>query len=245
MLLAAALFAAMPAHAGVNLVTNGTFSSVTMSSGGAVQSYQMYSSNNTASYATVTGWTSAGYNFFFLNGAGGTGAYSPEYSNTLSLWTSTNGGDVSNSWTGGTPDGNNFIGGDGAYQVGAISQTLTGLKIGGSYQLTFNYAGAQQSGYTGATTEGWQVTFGSTVQSTQTLSNVSHGFTGWYAQTMNFTATASSQTLSFLAFGTPSGEPPFSLLDSVSMQDIAEPGSLALLCCGLAGLIVLRRRPAR
>jgi hypothetical protein len=43
-------------------------------------------------------------------------------------------------------------------------------------------------------------------------------------QTMNFTADNTSDLLSFFAVGTPNGEPPFVLLDGVSLNaDTPEP----------------------
>ena len=51
-----------------------------------------------------------------------------------------------------------------------------------------------------------------------------------------YTATAASEVLSFLATGTPSGVPPFALLDGVTLNSVPEPGSLALLGIGLIAL---------
>ncbi len=63
---------------------------------------------------------------------------------------------------------------------------------------------------------------------------------------MNFTASGASDLLSFLAVGTPTGEPPFSLLDGVDAE-VPEPSSV-LLIAGVAvvaaGLRKLRRRAA-
>jgi hypothetical protein len=50
---------------------------------------------------------------------------------------------------------------------------------------------------------------------------------------MTFTPTSTSETLSFLAIGTPGGVPPLALLDGVSLSDIPEPASWALLVSGL------------
>ena len=63
----------------------------------------------------------------------------------------------------------------------------------------------------------------------QTTGNVvtvaSHSSTAWVTQTLYFTATATTQILSFLAVGTPTGEPPFALLGGVSLDAVPEPSS--------------------
>jgi hypothetical protein len=56
------------------------------------------------------------------------------------------------------------------------------------------------------------------------------------SQTFTFTATSSSEVLSFFAQGTPNGDPPTALLDGVSLAYIPEPDSWALIIVGVAGL---------
>jgi hypothetical protein len=106
--------------------------------------------------------------------------------------------------------------------VGAISQSISGLTVGQTYVLTFYWAAAQQQGFTGATTEWWQVSLGAQTQNTGTFSLASGSFSGWMQQTMYFTATSGTETLSFLAGGTPSGEPPFSLLTDIDMTVVPD-----------------------
>ena len=136
----------------------------------------------------------------------------------------------------------NFIAADGAYQTGPISQTVNGLTTGKSYTVSFYFAGAQQYGFTGATTEQWLVSLGSQQLATAVLSDTSHGFTGWQYTSLTFTATATSEVLSFLAVGTPSGVPPFTLLDGVSMVAAPEPGSAAMLVTGVLAIAFFARR---
>jgi hypothetical protein len=159
----------------------------------------------------------------------------------VKLWGPNDGSN--NGFTGSSPDGGNFIAADGAYQQAAISQTVSGLTTGAQYTVSFWYAGAQQYNFNGPTTEQWMVSLGGQTLSTQVLNDPSNGFTGWYYANLTFTATSSSEVLSFLANGTPNGEPPFSLLDGVSMvQAVPEPGSITLLAAGLIGLAFLVRR---
>jgi hypothetical protein len=170
------------------------------------------------------------------------------YGSGLSLWGTGNGG-VSTITA--SPDGGNFIGADGAYEVGAISQTITGLTAGHQYAVSFYMAAAQQYSYNGATTDYWTVGLGNTAltsntqagsQSTSIMDLASHDFSGWQYETMTFTATGTSDVLSFLATGTPSGVPPFALLDGVSMTAVPEPASVAILATGMIGLGVVARR---
>jgi PEP-CTERM motif len=140
-----------------------------------------------------------------------------------------------------SPDGGNYVAADGAFDVGAIQQTIHGLTPGNRYDLGFYWAGAQQIGYDGPTTEQWQVSLGSETHSTAVVNNGSHGFTGWMHHNMTFTATAADEVLSFLAVGTPSGVPPFVLLDGVTMNAaVPEPKSVAVIGLGLAGLAAAR-----
>ena len=218
-----------------NMVINGGFE--TTSNGPGQFDFQ----------TTATGWTSTNggnnaYNFIFASGTGDTTGSNGQYGN-VALWGLNNGGldllPVS------SPDGGNFVAADGAFQNGAIQQTINGLIAGDSYTLSFYWAGAQQSGFTGATTEQWQVTFGSQTQSTVVVDNASQGFTGWMAQTFDFTASNTSQVLSFFAVGTPDGVPPFVLLDGVSLNadssPAPEPGTLTLMLGGVIGALGIRR----
>ena len=153
-------------------VSNGNFANITTPGGAA---YEIDGPSGTST--DVTGWTSTGYNFLFTPGtATGAGAYSGQYSNYLKLYGAADGGATGNTWNGNSPEGGNFFGADGAYQTGPITQSISNLTIGTTYLLTFEWAGAQQSGYSGATTEGWNVCLGSTCNGTGMLPDISHGF---------------------------------------------------------------------
>ena len=145
-----------------------------------------------------------------------------------------------------SPDGGNFLQSDGDPDFGAsVSQTVAGLVVGNSYDLSFYQAAGQEKGYDGITTELWKVTFGGDTQLSSKFTLPSHGVGQWQLQTMSFIANSTSEVLKFLAVGTPSGEPPMSFLDGVEMSatpptTVPEPVSLALLGVGIAGLGVTR-----
>ncbi len=142
-----------------------------------------------------------------------------------------------------SPDGGNFVemDGDPSYSS-AIYQTLSGLSVGTNYAVSFDEAAGQQDGYKGATTEEWQVSLGSQVQYSAQYSLPQGGIGPWQQQTLVFTATSTSEVLSFLAKGTPSGQPPISFLDGVSVTAVPEPASVVTLLGGVMGLITLRLR---
>jgi hypothetical protein len=239
--LAAILFIfASPARATQSYVINGSFETTTAGTG------QLGFNTNATGWTNVVNGGVDGYNFLFAPGtADTTGATGVD--GNLKLWGPGDGS--ANGLPASSPDGGNYVAADGIYETGAIQQQITGLTIGTSYTLGFYWAGAQQSGYTGVNTEGWQVSFtGDPTQDTAIASNTTEGFTGWMHQTFTFIAQSATPTLSFLAVGTPNGEPPFSLLDGVSLtQTTPEPATNALIGLGLLGIPLaaklMKKRP--
>ncbi len=133
--------------------------------------------------------------------------------------------------------------------------------VGGSYVVTFNWAASQQccaAQYPGQVTDSWLVGFaptvmaptttaanGTTIRSTNSVTPTAQTTSGWFQSQFAFTATASTMVLSFLAQGSPSGQPPFSLLDGVTLVAVPEPATSAILVTGLAALFGLRRAKRR
>jgi len=166
-----------------------------------------------------------------------------------------------------SPNGGYFLASDGNFNRGAIDQTVTSLVAGNSYVVSFYWAGSQQIGFSGTIADSWMVGFlaptvnsnGATagvisasttvaggagpVKATTPVTISNQSFSGWTQAQLQFTASATSMVLSFLAVGTPSGgQPPFSLLDGVTVtQAVPEPVSAVLLLSGLAGVIAARR----
>jgi hypothetical protein len=233
--IAAAVGAALAIGASANaaeFVVNGEFTSLTHGLGQIDDLTQ------------ATGWTSTGYNFVMTKGEQ---AVDSIYGTAnLSLWDAHNIGEGYNSWNGLAAGAGNFVAMDGAFSTGPISQTITDLNVGSVYTLTFNWAGAQQYGFDGATTEEINYSLGSDTFATATLANPSHGFTGWQTVTQTFTATSATEVLSFLANGTPAGVPPFSLLSNVSLTgldaDVPEPATWTMMILGIGGIGAMARR---
>jgi hypothetical protein len=158
-----------------------------------------------------------------------------------------------------SPDGGNLFaatsqsGSSGRQQ---LSQTISGLTAGNEYTLSFYEGLGQRSGYTGATSGYWDVTFGSESYASPTVNNLSGGFTGWTQRSTTFTASSASQQLMFVFTGSSAASFPVGVLDGVWLGEPSPPpppapvpeidpatGSCALaLVVGLAAILDQRRR---
>ncbi|MGZ3272306.1 MAG: PEPxxWA-CTERM sorting domain-containing protein [Caulobacteraceae bacterium] len=221
------------ANAATNVVVNGSFENTSYSASsqfGGTGSFFAYGGQG------VTNWTgNSGLNEWFKGGTQSTVGAANFWGDPLNYF---------NNSVVASPDGGSFVALDGDSTVrGGISQQITGLEVGKTYTLTFDWAAAQLLNRTGPTTEQLQVTFGSQTQLTDVLSIASQGFSGWKGVTMLFTATNATQTLSFLSIGTPDGLPPVALLDGVSLT-VPEPATWAMMIMGFGtlGLMMRRRR---
>ncbi len=211
------------AKANVNLVQNGSFSTTSLNASGL-----MTTSN-------VADWSTSSYTFLVFPGTAQTGI-----GRGVKLYSG-----LTNKMPSTSPDGGNFVASDGAYETGAITQTIHGLVNGQSYVVSFFQAGAQQQGYNGATTDRFRVSLGAESELSDVLTNPTHDFQAWEKESLTFVATGATEVLSFLSVGTPAGVPPFTLLDGVSLESASptpEPAYMALVGLGLLGISIIRRR---
>lgn len=147
------------------------------------------------------------------------------------------------------PDGGAFVILDGDPKAnGPLQQSVSGLTVGKTYTLSFDWAAVQYASRTGATTDKVQVSFGSDVFSTPIVADPSKGAQGWFTVSHAFTAKSTSELLSFLSIGTPVGLPPAVALDGVSLKaNVPEPATWAMMILGffgLGGALRARRRDA-
>lgn len=213
----------------IEFVTNGGFETVT---GGSLPGY--------IKDRTIAGWTQVNTgnsgNFDAIYNAGGL------QSGPLPLWGPASG--YNNGLTD-SPTGGNMVGLDGDSNFNwALTQNIAGLMIGKKYQLSFWWASGQQKDFAGSITNSIAYSFGTEAGSTGVVALPQGGFQPWAQVKALFTATSTSQLLSFLSVGTPNGLPPIALLDGVSMTEVAQvplPAALPLLGLGLAGLFGVRR----
>jgi hypothetical protein len=159
-----------------------------------------------------------------------------------------------NGLTAASPAGGNFVALFSAFPAGTgpLTQTISGLTAGQTYTLTFWMAAGQQMGFSGATTDQLTVSLGTSSKTTGTLSVASEGFSPWQQVTESLTADSTTDVLSFLASGSPSGMPPVVLLDGVDLESgtppVADTTSTVLLfgfALAIMGVAPLSRRLCR
>jgi hypothetical protein len=209
-----------------NLVLNGDFSATSATSSGL------------ASTNTMTDWTNNGT--FVLLCMPNTCDNNSVVGGGFALAGPNDG--FSNGFTT-SPDGGNFVAFDSDPDFhGTLTQTITGLTAGTTYQLSFYMGGAEEINIDETTTTEITATFAGQSFSTPTITTPGNGFSPWVQYTTTFTANGTSDVLSFLATGGPSGDPPYALLDGVSLTAVTagggvpEPAIWAMMLVGFGGV---------
>jgi PEP-CTERM motif len=212
--------------------------------------------------------------FFFANAVGWTGPGPGDLVAIDAPGTATVPGSGGNSYPvygpfADPPPGGNFIQMDGNPTFeNSFNQVINGLTAGVTYTLSFWQAAGQQQGFSGETTEQWKVFLAGeggsfhvncsgdpcVVDKTGDITEVdstlmttpSMGVHPWELVNMSFLASASTETLSFLAWGD-NGEttnlPPTVFLAGVNSPSlIPEPSTWAMMVLGFFGMAFVGRR---
>ena len=233
----------------VNLVSNGEFSQFTQG-----HPNEFMADTNTAPDAMLTDWSN-NRPFVAIYGPHASeliGATGPSYSGTIWLWGPLNGSN--NGFTDTSPNQAsdptaNFLAADAdpTFFGTGISQTIsTPLVTGQQYTLSYYWGAIQDEGDFGPTHSGWTVTLGTQqiVDGNTVFASIpSQGFSGWNLMSTTFTYSGgSSDLLSFLVVGGPSGLPPVALLDSVSLVKASapEPSTMVLMGVGLLSVVAIK-----
>ncbi len=248
------------ANAAAQLIQNGNFTSTHIAAG-APNNSGSFELDASGQYGTVDNWTTSNsptnsnpYNILFNPGAGANvaqnnstaaGNTSPSDPNNYAYTRYGSSEYLASGYGVTSPTGGNFMSLDGDQGVnGYLSQSVTGLTAGTVYALDFYWAVAEMASAQAPNglSDALTVKFGTTSQTTNTMSIVNQGFSGWVKQTFYFTAQTATQTLSFLSIGAPAGQPPLALLDGVSLTAAPEPSTLAVLATGIGALAFFARR---
>ncbi|MBB4845471.1 hypothetical protein HNP55_004021 [Paucibacter oligotrophus] len=127
------------------------------------------------------------------------------------------------------------------FSVGGLTQSISGLVVGQTYDLSFY----SMSNHTNSGAwDHWDVSLGDSAAKSGV--NTQPGL-GWKLNNMQFTASATTQQLKFLAVFGAGANPEILNLDGVSLTAAAavpEPSSYALMLGGLIGIgaLISRRK---
>ena len=243
-----------------NLITNGSFENF---AGANLSSQQLLQTGGTGT--AYSGWsTTSGYGFIVTPNQAINGFNGP--SGFLQLWSPNGTGVTGNGGSGSvaitaSPDGGSFFTTDPIYPTttGVLTTTVTGLIVGSTYTLSFYQAAGQQKGFDAFSgfTNTWNVKATDSNnqvdlnQNAAGMNVANHSFTGWTQVTMAVVATTASMTLQFFASSSlNAGQPPFAMLDGVSLTKnastaVPEPTAMLLLGSAVAGLFGARRMRER
>lgn len=130
------------------------------------------------------------------------------------------------------------------FNAGGITQTVSGLQVGASYELSF-FSMSNHTVVSPAAAQQWLVSFGAQTQAGRLTSAATPT---WVQSTMTFTATATVQALTFAAEFLPGSYPEILNVDGIDLRaaPVPEASVQQMLAAGLAGLgwLCLRRRRA-
>jgi hypothetical protein len=233
-----------------NLVQNGGFENDTLpsplnpanASGAEIDSNWNYNGD-------LTDWSSTGattYNILFFGNVAADKSINPD-----TRFTATEPQYLDANFDSLSPNGGNFVGLDGDPAAnGPLDQSINGLTIGQTYDLSFYWAGIELFNRTGYQSIQLTGSLGGDPFATSVYLNTAPAgqpgsFSGWLPVNFTFTANSTSELLSFLAIGTPAANlPPFALLDGVSLTAVPEPSTWAMMLVGFGGLgyAAFRRR---
>jgi hypothetical protein len=117
-----------------------------------------------------------------------------------------------------------------AYTWGVDSYTVTGLTVGQTYVLSYNYGVRNGGGPSSATT-----TFGGVVLTTDGVTGGNYWTTGWYAD--SFTIVATSTTENLVLAAAPTGVDSYGdEYTNFSLTAVPEPATWAMMGFGFASL---------
>lgn len=148
-----------------------------------------------------------------------------------------------------SPDGGSYFGIQDLdsfaprFNAVGITQLVSGLQVGASYELSF-YSMSNHTSLAPTALQQWRVSFGS---DTQTSQQTSASAQTWVQSKMSFTATSAVQALTFAAEFLPGSYPEILNVDGITLTaaPVPEVSMQHLLLAGLLGMGALKLRRRR